>query len=165
MVFRPLRLHTRSTNTRIHDKVVLMRSILFPISIVLFAASTAWAQADTEGRLIAYRNTVAPLVERFCVSCHGKKQPKAGLSLQKLPGDPRTPADLTTWKKVYGQLQSSAMPPEDSAQPPLESRLRAMDWIRQTLKAAGTPVDLNTTRILQRCSVRKCSARGSRVLC
>ena len=118
--------------------------------IVLFAASSAWAQADTERQLITYRNTVAPLVERFCVSCHGKKQPKADLSLLKLPGDPRTPADLTTWKKVYGQLQSSAMPPEDSEQPPLESRLLAMDWIRQTLKVAGTPVDESKARASER---------------
>ena len=123
-----------------------MRSIVLPVIIVVIAASSAWAQADAERRLVVYRAEVAPLLERFCLGCHGEKQPKADLSLHKLTGDPRAPADLATWKKVYEQLESSAMPPEDAEQPPLESRLQAMGWIRRTLKVAGTPVDESKAR-------------------
>jgi site-specific recombinase XerD len=41
---------------------------------------------------------------------------------------------------------------------------RIVPWLETKTKALW-PSGLNTTRILQRCSVRKCSARGSRVLC
>ncbi len=123
-----------------------MRSIVLPVIIVVIAASSAWAQVDAERQLVAYRDKVAPLLKQFCVDCHGEKKPKADLSLHKLPGDPRTPADLATWKKVYEQLESSAMPPEDAEQPPLESRIQAMDWIRRTPKVARTPVDESKAR-------------------
>jgi len=131
------------------------------VATVVIAASAAWAQPDAERSLVAYRDNIAPMLKRFCVGCHGQKEPKADLrvgrianpsylSLHKLSGDPRTPSDLATWKKVYEQLESSAMPPDDAEQPPLESRLQAMDWIRRALKAAGSPVDESKARASER---------------
>ncbi|MEK6239341.1 MAG: DUF1588 domain-containing protein [Planctomycetales bacterium] len=97
-----------------------------------------------------YRAEVAPLLEKCCVECHSGKSPEGELSLPSLPGDPHEAEDLATWKKVFEQLESSVMPPIDAEQPTLEQRLKAMDWIRRTLQAAGAPVDESKARASER---------------
>lgn len=97
-----------------------------------------------------YRTDVGSLVEKFCLECHSGKSPEADLSLRSLPGNPREAADLATWKKVFEQLESSAMPPMSARQPTLDERLKAMDWIRRMLQAAGVPVDESKARASER---------------
>jgi len=88
-----------------------------------------------------YRTDVARLINKYCVECHGSQKPEGDLSLRSVNGTPRDAADLATWRKVFAQLESGAMPPMDADQPTLNERLKTMDWIRRTLKAAGAPVD------------------------
>lgn len=126
------------------------RHFVSAVSLIAVAAALAAAPVQSAEMTAAYRDDVAPLIEKYCAECHSGKKPEGDLSLGSLPGDPRAAADLATWKKVFEQLESSAMPPMDAEQPPLEVRLQAMDWIRITLKAAGAPVDESKARASER---------------
>lgn len=127
-----------------------MRLISLSLLLSIVATSSTPAQTDTERQLPGYRDQVAPFMKQFCGNCHGEKKPKADRSLHNLTGNPRTPADLAVWKKVFEQLESSIMPPKEAAQPLLESRLAVMDWIKGTLKSAGAPVDETKVRASDR---------------
>lgn len=115
------------------------------VFLIAFLCTPVQAQTD-----VLAGDCVAPSLKRFCIECHGEKDPEHDLSLHNLSGNPRTPADLAVWKKVFEQLESSAMPPKDAEQPTLEARLAAMDWIRRTLNVAGSPVDESKARASDR---------------
>lgn len=125
-----------------------MRLIL-PL-LAVCSISVAQAQSDTQRLLPANGDHVARFLKRFCVECHGEKDPEGELSLDKLTGNPTKPVDLAVWKNVFEQLESSVMPPKDAEQPMLEARLAVMDWIKRTLKAAGAPVDESKARASDR---------------
>ncbi len=124
----------------------MMRTAILLLLVSLAGVTTVVAQEVPASRATDFRRAVAPFIERYCVGCHGEKKPEAEMSLRKLPDDPRTPSDLATWKKVFEQLESNAMPPEDADQPSLAARLQAMEWIKRTLKVAGAPVDESRAR-------------------
>lgn len=124
----------------------MMRAALVILVLLLTGLSAVQAQEVSSARADHFERGVAPFLAKFCSGCHGEKKPEGELSLHKLPGDPRTPADLATWKKVFEQLESSAMPPDDAEQPTVAARLQTMEWIRRTLKAAGAPVDESKAR-------------------
>jgi len=122
------------------SSLTILRHVTLAVSLFGLAAALGAEPAAT------YRTDVAPLVENFCIECHGGQSPEGDLSLRGLTGDPREAADLATWKRVFEQLESSAMPPMDAEQPALDERLQAMDWIRRMLQAAGAPVDESKAR-------------------
>ena len=55
--------------------------------------------------------SVQALRRSHCVRYHGEAEPESDLALDKLSSQPRALAELATWKKVFEQLESSAMPP------------------------------------------------------
>jgi hypothetical protein len=108
-------------------------------SAVLTAASGAEPGAAAASG--DYKAHVAPLVERFCVECHGANDPEAGLSLAGLTPAVKTPVEIDVWKLVLDRLDSGQMPPIDAAQPSREDRGRAMAWMKSALRAAGERID------------------------
>lgn len=124
------------------SSLTILRCVTLAVSLIGLAGEPV----ESAEPATTYRADVAPLVEKFCVECHSGKSPEGELSLRSLPGVPREAADLATWKKVFEQLESGAMPPMEAEQPTLDERLKAMDWIRRMLKAAGAPVDESKAR-------------------
>jgi hypothetical protein len=132
------------------SSLTILRHVATAVSLFGLAAALGTEPVESAEPAATYRADVAPLVEKFCVQCHSGKSPEGELSLRSLPGDPRAAADLATWKKVFEQLESSAMPPMEAEQPTLDERLKAMDWIRRTLRVAGAPVDESKARASER---------------
>ncbi len=75
------------------------------------------------------------------ISCHGEKKSKGDVTLHKLSAASKAATDLSVWKKVFEQLESGEMPPEESKQPTTAGRQQAMISIKNTLKAGGSSVD------------------------
>ena len=98
--------------------------------------------------------SVRSFFNAHCIDCHGKKDPEGNVSLHALSADPKTPLEIETWKKIYEQLDSGQMPPQDVKQPHSVDRQFAIASIKSTLKAAGVEIDE-----LKELS----SARGNRV--
>ena len=104
-------------------------------------ASGAAARASAKPAGESFDAAVAPLVKRYCIDCHGPKDPEGGLSLDGLKGDLSKPAELEAWQSVLDRVESHEMPPEDAEQPSETERQRAGRWLTAALTAAGVTLD------------------------
>ncbi len=79
-----------------------------------------------------FENDVRPVLDQFCVKCHGGEKTKGGINLKKFPDTTSVIHDPQTWLKVVTQLHEKSMPPEDKPQPTGEQRTRLADWVDDT---------------------------------
>ena len=84
---------------------------------------------------------VRSFLDTHCIRCHGEKKSKGDVTLHKLSTASKAATDLSVWKKVFEQLESGEMPPEESKQPTTAGREQVLIWIKNTLKAGGGSVD------------------------
>lgn len=69
-----------------------------------------------------YARGVRPLLARYCFSCHGEKNAKAGLNLTSFD----ELLEPQAWKHVWERLRSRQMPPPDRPQPTAQERQRLL---------------------------------------
>jgi hypothetical protein len=65
----------------------------------------------------SFRDTVQPLVEAYCLDCHGPGTQKAGLRLDTLAADISNEKVLATWIRVHDKLVAGEMPLRSSRGP------------------------------------------------
>lgn len=80
---------------------------------------------------------VRPLLDRYCIGCHGAEKAKGGIRLDLLSEQIDQGRDFETWLAVYQHLRNGAMPPEDESQPDELERSEAVDWIGAELLQAS----------------------------
>lgn len=121
-----------------------MRLLLANVTLVALAVS-AWMRFDTDGTrpfaiLFAqpnrpaqnqlssasekaetlakpFSNDVAPVLQEFCVSCHGGAQPRGKLPLDQLSEKPDFEKNVVAWDKVITMLRGGDMPPPGRKRP------------------------------------------------
>jgi len=81
-----------------------------------------------------YEQVVLPVLETFCVDCHGPKRQKAKLRLDTLPNDFRNTAVVETWHDVLDKLNAAEMPPEDEKQPDATQLASLVDWLTHEIR-------------------------------
>lgn len=64
-----------------------------------------------------YENVVRPLLEKFCVDCHGSDTSEAGLDLDRFPNYLSVLEDRSRWLKLAQRVSGGDMPPQDADQP------------------------------------------------
>lgn len=104
----------------------LPRLILF-IAVLLPCPQ---ARADT------FEKDVAPLLEEFCVRCHGPRRQKGKLRLDTLTPDFTDHARAATWIEVRDRIHLGEMPPPDEDRPSLERLQAVTSWIARGLREA-----------------------------
>ncbi|MGI9241654.1 MAG: DUF1588 domain-containing protein [Verrucomicrobiales bacterium] len=72
---------------------------------------------------------VQPLLDRYCVRCHGADKTKGGVRLDLLSDRIAQGHDFETWSAVHEQLRDGAMPPEGEERPGEPERSEAVAWI------------------------------------
>src|SRR5262245_30244619 len=80
--------------------------------------------------------TVAPVLQTYCVSCHGAKRPKADPDLAALASDFAKQGE--TWKDVLDRLTDGSMPPKGKPRPTAAEQKAVADWVATGLKAHET---------------------------
>ncbi|MBM3760774.1 MAG: DUF1592 domain-containing protein [Acidobacteria bacterium] len=81
-------------------------------------------------------DAVAPVVNKYCVGCHGMARPAGDVDLEKLAGE-AVSGHARTWQKVVEQLSLGEMPPKGMPQLSAEERLSLIATIRAELKKAA----------------------------
>src|SRR5262249_61558242 len=100
------------------------------------AAAADAAKKDAGGPArVVFSKQVAPLLQKYCVKCHGGAKPRAGFALDKIKTDREADADRKTWEKVVRALQAREMPPEDRPQPAAAERDLLLTFLDQRLAA------------------------------
>jgi hypothetical protein len=106
---------------------------LFSTACVLLALSVV----ATNARTISYKRQVAPLLENYCIQCHGPDKQKNDVRVDTLDFDFVNGKDRETWHDMLDMLNLGDMPPEDEKQPKARERQVIVDWITAKLTAAA----------------------------
>lgn len=64
------------------------------------------------------REHLEAFLETHCYECHDDIEPEADLDLLGLKFDPRNPANVATWEKVFRKVHEGEMPPKENKRPP-----------------------------------------------
>ncbi|MFN9266127.1 MAG: DUF1587 domain-containing protein, partial [Acidobacteriota bacterium] len=86
--------------------------------------------------IIGANDAVAPVVRKYCVSCHGAAKPAGDVDLAKLSGDPIS-RHARTWQKVVEQISLGEMPPQGLPRPSEEERSSLLTAVRADLRKAA----------------------------
>ncbi len=81
-----------------------------------------------------FNESVKPILENNCYSCHGDKEQKGGLQLNTLDPDIVHGKDGAKWRAALDMINLGEMPPED--EPPLtdKERQQLVEWLTSSLK-------------------------------
>ena len=97
-------------------RIISICLLALPMSSSLLAAEIP--KPDAEG----FRTKVVPLLEKYCIDCHGADDPEANLSLHTIDADLVSGKHYETWRMIDEQIRFSDMPPKDENQPTTDER-------------------------------------------
>ena len=104
-------------------------------ALPLASALALWLAAPTAGQGEDFAHDAQPVLEKYCVGCHGGKRPKAGINLVKLGGDEAVKRDPDLAEQVIAALTERTMPPEGKPAPTEDERQRAAQGLQDVLDA------------------------------
>ncbi len=108
----------------------------FYLGLLAIAASSSPAHAAAEEVGALYAARMKPFIETYCVSCHGAKEPEAGVNLSGARSSEQLADEQDLWFRILEQLQTEAMPPIEAKQPSAAEYAAAAAWIRNDYVAA-----------------------------
>ena len=83
-----------------------------------------------------WREELAPLLKRYCVSCHEGSAAEGNLMLQKLSADLSKAEAMRRWTLVHDRLTSAEMPPKSEPQPTAAERRQMLALLASALTKA-----------------------------
>ena len=91
-----------------------------------------------------FQEQIKPYLQRFCIDCHGEKEPKGGLNLLSFDSDRSLILNFRKWDDITTFIRSGEMPPKGSPQPELEQSNAVLNAVESVLlqearKHAGDP--------------------------
>lgn len=101
--------------------------------------TTKAGEAMPVANIAAFQNSVAPLLNKSCLACHGPKKSEGRLRVDQLNPDLLNGPDVERWREVYNALSKSEMPPEDKPDYALADADRGhmVDWLGGELNKAS----------------------------
>lgn len=76
-----------------------------------------------------FETKVAPIMQKFCVECHGGEDVKAGIDFNDFKSYDDVLRHREVWVDVFDAVEFEDMPPEDKNQPSEAEREIVMDWL------------------------------------
>ncbi len=111
----------------------LSRGLLIAIAVISTGMPKNLPAADETASVATFRNDIRPLLDSYCIKCHGASGKKGGVDLSRFLENAAVHADPSTWETTLAQLRDRNMPPEDKPQPTSEERDSLIAWIEHAL--------------------------------
>lgn len=121
-----------------------MKSMKLALALAgtLGAAGLA-AQAPQGSDARAFAATVRPVLDRYCVRCHGPRRQKGGLRLDALAPAFDDVHVSEQWRQIFYRLRFDEMPPPSAdEQPGADEKAAVLQWIDEQLIAQGRGIHL-----------------------
>jgi hypothetical protein len=137
-----------------------MRLCVFALALILAFAGPGFAEDGAKSAALRkgdYTMDIAPLLSKYCVSCHGGEKPKAKIALDKFKDDAAIDKNRSMWERVAKAIRNRDMPPRRAfmkpppAQPTGQERDKLSEWIEAALGA----VDCDLKRDPGRVTIRR----------
>lgn len=101
------------------------------------------AQEPQNAAARAFVETVRPVLDRYCVRCHGPRRQKGGLRLDELAPAFDDVHVSEQWRQVFYRLRFDEMPPPSTdKQPGADEKDAVLQWIDEQLIAQGRGIHL-----------------------
>jgi mono/diheme cytochrome c family protein len=96
-------------------------------------------QAAPKANLNRFHKSIASVLNKSCIACHGPERSEGGLRVDQLNPDLLTGPDVERWREIYNVLSNSEMPPEDESDYALADADRGniVDWLSDELNKAS----------------------------
>ncbi|HEX7375975.1 MAG TPA: DUF1592 domain-containing protein [Pirellulales bacterium] len=108
----------------------MCRVSLACIIVGLFLAPARAATAPVERRASEFHENIAPLLQKFCVDCHGQGTVTADVAFDRFASDADLLASRPLWSKALKQLRAGLMPPQGEERPSADEIERIASWIK-----------------------------------
>jgi len=141
--------HSRSSYS--YRLFVLAAGIVIPAALLALGANGAQvsgkrhrsahtASTSSSPAQLGFDKDVAPVVKKYCVSCHSGPSAQSGVNLEKYKTVASALKDRDTWDRVVNALSSNVMPPAGMPHPTMAERDRITTWIQTSLSNAACDV-------------------------
>ena len=135
-------------------------SCLIPRLVVLGICLT-WlsdvARGDRQPDVSTYQQQVKPLLQKYCVACHGQDHFEAKIRFDNIDPNIISGKHFDQWEDAREAFNSGEMPPEDEPQPTEAERTVITRWLDGEFKKAkqyGSPDKRGSVRRLTRYELR-----------
>lgn len=91
-----------------------------------------------QANLDAFKAQVQPLLERYCVDCHGPDVTEGNIRIDALNPDLLRGGDTDWWTEVFAVVTKGEMPPPDDVQMDEADRRTIVEWLSNELQTAST---------------------------
>ncbi len=122
------------------------------IGVVLWGTGAVEPQRVEAAKADTYQQQVAPFVKKFCIDCHGEKDPEGGIALHNFDSEKSVTKARKVWEKVLPMLQIEAMPPveEGRERPTHDEYLAVASWLEDKLFNIDCKLDRDPGRVTVR---------------
>ncbi len=103
-----------------------------------------------QNRVASFKDKVAPMLEGYCVECHGPDTQRGKLRLDGPKPDLHDEQTLAKWTRVYDKLMAGEMPPRNHERPTADGFQAATTWLQRELTAASLDRQQKKGRVLIR---------------
>ncbi|MCH2127077.1 MAG: DUF1592 domain-containing protein [Pirellulaceae bacterium] len=97
----------------------------------------AVANVAPEANLAAFKQDIAPLLERACVRCHGPETEEGNIRIDTLNPDLLHGEDVSWWLEVMAVLNNGEMPPPEEAMLADQERTKIIAWLSAEIQVAS----------------------------
>jgi hypothetical protein len=137
--------------------VTMNRYKLFYLKLSIFGLLTiiapAFASADLKPDLKTYSEQIKPLVQKYCIRCHGNKKSEGEIRLDNIDPNIIIGESFGKWEDIREAFNTGEMPPEHEPQPSTTERDTITRWLDAEFKKAklyGNPNKRGKVRRLTR---------------
>lgn len=106
------------------------RRLTFALCLAILGPAANPANA---GEGPSFEKVARPVLEKFCLNCHGEKRAKGGVSVVKLKDGAAVAADVDLAQLVAESIADGSMPPKDKPAPSEAERQAVAESIETTL--------------------------------
>ncbi|MEA2590801.1 MAG: hypothetical protein QOD62_632 [Actinomycetota bacterium] len=131
-------------------KTLKLESVVYGVTALTMVVALSPAIAQEPETRDAFQRQVLPLLERYCVDCHMKESPEAGIVLDRFDDRAAAVKDSRTWLRVRDALEGRIMPPAGVPHPSLEEADAIVAWIENDLLAAGCGERVGSAPVVNR---------------
>jgi uncharacterized membrane protein len=130
-------------------RIFTLMALQLALSLSVSAPEILQAANPPSSRL--YRQSILPILQSRCISCHGPETQEGDIRLDNISRDTFTSSEIvSTWQKAKEMLAGGAMPPEDADQLTVPERTILSRWIDSELKRVKSKLKGTTGRVVLR---------------
>jgi hypothetical protein len=125
---------SKQRNGRRRLGMVLALLLLAPAAGgMVIPAARAQAPTNTKKGPPDFQAEVRPLLQKYCLECHGSKQAEGDVALHRANSVESARQDRGTWEAALRMVELEAMPPDDARQPSPAERKQLAELLEKTL--------------------------------